>query len=373
MMISSGKPQRSVFIIAHGIDGGIAPLASTLACGLKDKGWQSAVRYVGRPAASKFVSVDQKRGVDSAVIVTGRARSVAEAFGLLFSLFSIARAVRKNRPSVVVFGGFIPALIYPLFLRLVTSATFVFWDHAPQNTFLAVKKILFPLPLACIDRIVSISNSTAAALTKYFGIPQSKITFIPNGIDPGRWAVLPSPPDISKLRIIMPARLDLNQKDQPTLIRAAALLREKGSDVELTLVGSGIDEPVIRKVVQECRASKFVHLIGHSDDVTALVAAHNVLCLSTKFEGLPTVLIEGMMARRAVVASRVEGCRDVIRDKENGFLFEAGSAQDCADTLSELQRYPELENIVNFAHQEAIRLYSPTSMIGAFEKAISQD
>jgi glycosyltransferase involved in cell wall biosynthesis len=165
----------------------------------------------------------------------------------------------------------------------------------------------------------------------------------------------------------MPARFDLNQKDQPTLIRAVALLREQGNNVVLTLVGSGISEPSIRQTIQECKAASFVRLVAQSDDVPTLVATHNVLCLSTKFEGLPTVVIEGMFARRVVVASRVEGCKDIVRDKENGFLFKAGSIQDCADTLSHLQKNPDLPAIVEAAYQEALHLYTLPSMINAFE------
>ena len=366
------KPAPNLLIIAHGIDGGVAPLASALAGGLQGEGWNCTVRYIGRPATSKFVSIDQARGIDSLAVITGKARTFAEAWGLIRSILPIWLLVRETRPAAVIYAGFIPALLYPPFLRLFTSARFILWDHAPQNTFLKIKKLVFPLSLKLIDKVVSISRSTASAMKEYFGVPDSKITIIPNGIEQSRWVNLAPAPDFSVLRVIMPARLDLNQKDPVTLIKAAAKLHKQGVAVEVTLVGSGVDEETVRQVIANEGASGYVRLIAHSDDVPSLVAAHNILCLSTKFEGLPTVAIEGMLARRVVVASRVAGCVDVVRDGVNGFLFEAGSVDDCANKLQAIQRMTNINDIIVAAYQEALEIYTPQSMITNFQRVLAE-
>jgi len=364
------KVPPSLLIIAHGIDGGIAPLASTLAYGMQEQGWCCTVRYVGRPAPSKFVPADQLREIDSQAITTGKARSLVEMWGLIRSILPVWRVVQKSRPTAIIFAGFIPALLYPPILRLFTSAQFIMWDHAPQNTFLKIKRLAFPLALKCMDRIVCISHSTASAMTEYFGIPPDEITIIPNSVDPTRWQALPPAPDFSTLRIIMPARLDLNQKDQITLIKAAAKLHRQGVALEVTMVGSGIDEGRVREAIEAEEASDYVRLVAHSDDVPSLVAHHNVLCLSSKFEGLGLVLVEAMLARRVAIASRVSGCVDVIIDGINGFLFSAGSVDDCARVLRALRYEPEIPQIIEVAYHGAVVHYAPHAMIEGFKRVL---
>jgi glycosyltransferase involved in cell wall biosynthesis len=364
---------KRVVIIAQGIDGGIAPLSSTLAQGLAGRGWSCAVRYVGRPAASRCVAADRSHGVDSDVIITGKARSMSEVSGLLRSMVAIGRLVRQFRPTHVIFAGFMPALTYGVILRQASDAKFLFWDHAPQDTFLRIKQVLFPPALRRMDRIVSISRSTADAMKSYFGVPEDRLNIVPNGIDPRRWTALPAGPALPALRIIMPARLDLNQKDQLTLIQAVGLLKARGLDVRLTLVGSGVSEDRIRQEIAVSPARDVIQLIGHSDDVPSLVADHNVVCLSTRFEGLPTVVIEALMAKRVVVASRVAGCVDIVEDGVNGFLFEAADPQSCAHALASLLQVPQLSEWLERAQTQALALYTPLAMVTRFEELLLRD
>ena len=363
--------QPRLLILCQGLDGGIAPLSSALALGLRDKGWDCTLLYVGRPAVSPWVLHDRQRGVDSRAIVTGKARSFAEIFGLIRSVGAVWGVARDKRPTVIVFAGFMTAFLYAPVLRLLTSARFVFWDHAPQNTFVKIKRLFFPLVLKSLDRIVSIAPGTAAALTAYFGVSADKITIIPNGVDPAPWQAISAAPDLSALRVIMPARIDLIQKDPLTLMRAAARLRKQGVDIEVTLVGSGVHEESVRRAIKEEGASDFVRLVAASEALPSLFDLHNVVCLSTKFEGLPTVVIEGMLARRLVVASRVAGCVDVIRDGENGFLFAEGSAADCAEKLQSLTVLPDPQRIIENAYGEAVALYDPAAMVEKFRRVLA--
>ena len=364
--MAPSKTSPHFLIIGQGIEGDIAPLVSALAHGLHAKGWGCLVRYIGRPAFPKYVSIDRQQGLDSEAITTGKARSISEVWGLLRSLVPICRLVQENRPAAIIFAGFIPGLLYPPLLRLFSQAQFILWDQVPQNTFLKAKKIFFPLALKTIDRIVSVSQSTASAMIDTFGAPAEKITIIPNGIDPAPWQSVPPAPDFSTLRIIMPAECDLNQKDPLTLIKAAAHIREQGIDVEVTLVGSGVDAGLIRAAIETACATDYVHQLTYANDVPALIAKHNVVCLSTKFEGMPTVVIEGMLARRIVVASRVAGCVDLIEDGKNGLLFEAGSVEDCAAKLQQLISAPDTQQIIETAYTEAISNFSPQTMLAKF-------
>jgi len=368
-MIMNNK-RKSIFIIAQGIEGGITKMAGALARGLVSRGCACKIVYIGRPAATDRTAKDKQHGVESEAIVTGKARSLGEAAGLLKSLFPVWRFLEAAKPDAVIFAGFVPALLYPSLLRPWTKAKFIFWDHGPQNTFQSVKKLFFPFSLKFIDRIVSISKSSALALQNVFGIDGKKIEVVYNGADPEPWQSLPLAPDFSSLHVIMPARLDINSKDHATLIKAAASLRNQGVAIEVTLAGSGPNRKEIMAVIEENRAGDYVHCCPYMEDLPSLVVRHNVVCLSSKFEGLGMALVEGMLARRVVVASRVAGCSEVIDDGETGFLFEPGSVEDCAAKLVALMKRNDLDNIREQGYRKAREKFSPENMVAEFMRIV---
>ena len=77
-------------------------------------------------------------------------------------------------------------------------------------------------------------------------------------------------------------------------------------------------------------------------EVASFYAAFDALVLPSSNEGTPVSVIEALAAERPVVATRVGGVPDVVRDGEDGFLVEAGETGDLADRLEQLARDPEL-------------------------------
>ena len=65
---------------------------------------------------------------------------------------------------------------------------------------------------------------------------------------------------------------------------------------------------------------------GHRTDVPDLLAALDVFCISSLYEGTPLALFEAMAAGRAVVSTAVDGCREVLEDGVTGLLVPPGDA-----------------------------------------------
>jgi glycosyltransferase involved in cell wall biosynthesis len=66
--------------------------------------------------------------------------------------------------------------------------------------------------------------------------------------------------------------------------------------------------------------SEQIVFAGHRKDIPEILAATDVLCISSNYEGTPLVLFEAMAAGKAVVSTAVDGCREVIKDKQTGLL-----------------------------------------------------
>jgi glycosyltransferase involved in cell wall biosynthesis len=79
-----------------------------------------------------------------------------------------------------------------------------------------------------------------------------------------------------------------------------------------------------------------VHWPGLQQDVRPFLAAMDIYMMSSMFEGLPIALLEAMSMQCAVVATSVGGIPEVLEDRVNGFLVEAGHPDRLAQRVGEL-------------------------------------
>jgi glycosyltransferase involved in cell wall biosynthesis len=119
-------------------------------------------------------------------------------------------------------------------------------------------------------------------------------------------------------------------------------LRDSGVDACLCMVGDGPDRLQLERRAHELGVIRDTLFLGYQEDVAPYYAAFDTLVLPSGNEGTPVSAIEALAAGRPVVATRVGGVPDVVRDGEDGFLVEAGATDDLADRLERLARDPAL-------------------------------
>jgi glycosyltransferase involved in cell wall biosynthesis len=119
-------------------------------------------------------------------------------------------------------------------------------------------------------------------------------------------------------------------------------LRASGVDACLCMVGDGPDRGQLERRAHELGIVRDTLFLGYQENVAPFYAAFDALVLPSGNEGTPVSAIEALAAGRPVVATRVGGVPDVVRDGEDGFLVEAGATDELADRLARLARDPEL-------------------------------
>ena len=138
--------------------------------------------------------------------------------------------------------------------------------------------------------------------------------------------------------VILPGRM-LWEKGVREFVAAADRLRAHGISARFALVGEPDADHATSIPVSQLRewdASGVVEWWGQQDDMREVFARSNVVCLPSYGEGVPKVLIEAAASGRALVASDVPGCREVVRHGENGFLVPAHSTEALAHALATL-------------------------------------
>ena len=131
-------------------------------------------------------------------------------------------------------------------------------------------------------------------------------------------------------------------------------LRERGVDACLCLVGDGPDRDHVERRAHDLGVMRNTFFLGYQESVAPFFSAFDAFVLPSVNEGTPVTAIEALASSRPVVATRVGGVPDVVRDGVDGFLVEAGAIDDLADRLARLAADPELRERMGAAGRERV-------------------
>jgi len=188
-------------------------------------------------------------------------------------------------------------------------------------------------------KVVTISQEVKEIIHDLFGLDDSKVIVVKNGIIPG---LLPLGSEHSgqkgkaifqKLKLIGVGSLTY-QKAFEVLVRAAAKLVEEGFDDFLVrIAGEGPDRDRLEHLILEVGVEDNVKLLGIRDDVGALLKSSDIFIMPSRYEGLSIAMIEAMAFGLPVIASDVPGLSRYIDQGKNGFLFQVGDHKALAECI----------------------------------------
>ena len=238
-------------------------------------------------------------------------------------------------------------------------------------------RLLNRLLLGRDDRLFGVGDGVRVALIDNEGFPRDRVGVIYNGIDTTDCG------DVGRLRqevrhelrlgpgdfvILQAARLQ-PIKDHATAIRAMARVVTTRSDVRLLLAGEGPSASEIDALIDALDLRSHVLRLGLRGDVDRLLAAADMVLLSSVSEGIPLSLIEGMAAGLAVLATRVGGIPEVVEDGRTGVLVPAGDDEALARQVLGLAEDPaRREQMGRLGRERANALFSEDRMVDEYDR-----
>lgn len=224
------------------------------------------------------------------------------------------------------------------------------------------------------DRIVV----NAEGIRRFYvrqGLTDQAITTIPNAIEPKPIDPSPTtkireslgvPPDVPLVGFI--GRL-WPQKRVQDLIWATDILRMSGWNFRIVIVGDGPRRVALKRFADALEIMPIVHFVGHRNDVTEIMRALDMLVLPSKFEGLPNVALEAMMAGKPVVGTRIAGTDEVVVDGETGILVPPQQPLELARAIRSILADPSLGKRMGAAGRERVLSeFSIEGMIAKYER-----
>jgi glycosyltransferase involved in cell wall biosynthesis len=325
----------------------------------------------------------RKRGYDTTLVAGSLARGedsmafVADAHGVeivqidelgreisplrdLMATIRLAKLIRKERPQILHTHTAKAGTVGRVAARLAGSrkppiVVHTFHGHVLRGYFGPVRSLLFRLLerwlAAGTTALIAVSPQVRDDLVSLGVAPRERFVVIRLGIEldervapelngrgeSRRYLGIPG----DRFTVGWIGRMTAVKRTDDVLI-AFKSLRDSGVDAVLCMVGDGPDRLPLEQRAHELGVARNTVFLGYQEDVAPFYAAFDVLVLPSGNEGTPVTVIEALAAERPVVATRVGGVPDVVRDGEDGFLVEAGATDDLADRLGRLARDPAL-------------------------------
>lgn len=317
---------------------------------LRAHGYPSDV-VVGRDGPT----ADRLRRVGAAVTVVG-------PLGLSAPL-RLARVFRRTRPDLVHLhgsragvAGTIAAALTGVRPVVYTAHALAFKRHLPAMvTWLLARADA--LTCARADRVICLTHSDVEA-ARARRVLRDRVTVIPNAIDPAPFASRPDrraelgiDPDAPVAGMV--GRL-VPDKDPVGFIAAARRVVDVLPHTRFLLVGDGPLRTQVENAIASYGLGPHVILTGYRSDIPELLATMDVVVLTSRWEGMPLVILEAMASARPVIAPALPGLDEVISDGVTGRLVAPGVPGAAADAIVALLRDPAARQAMGVCGRERV-------------------
>jgi len=270
--------------------------------------------------------------------------------GLSLSAFrTLGLAIGDIRPDIVHVHDS-HALTLALWLRTLGLRWFVHSKQLPPEPYaiFAHRRVDFHVKTGSgwhrADRILAVSEGVKRVLVAD-GISPRDIVVIHDGIDPDEIkAEADSAPDI-RTRLHLPAEAPLavnvaalvDHKDQRTLVRAAAAARARAPQLHWVIAGEGPLREALQRDITNLGVGDIVHMVGYVDPVDALIRESRVFVMSSKEEGMGSVVLHALALSRPVVATAGGGLPEIVSPE---WVVPVGNPEALADSVLKALAHP---------------------------------
>lgn len=349
--------------------GGAEKAFVRIAIGLKDRGWH--VNVISLRDAGPLAETLNTAGIEVTALNAG-------GFLDARAIWRMAKVLRTQQPDVLLSFLHQANIVGRIAARWAKVPTVLSGVRVADRRW----SVWIPERLTrwLVDRYVAVSHAVGQVHCQFCGIRSDRMSVVPNGVDLEaiRQTVAVDRQTIgcttTDTIVLCVGRLSA-QKAPEDVLEAFGLLNQSplksSSRLRLIFVGEGPMRQLLEHRVRDGELSDQVQILGWRPDVFGLMKASDVLVLASHWEGLPNVILEAQAVGLPVVASDVDGCRELIQDGVTGRLFRCGEPQHLTETLQEvLGNPPRTRQLAEAASRHLESHYCWEHCIAGFQLAL---
>ena len=313
---------------------------------------------------------EEIRAMDMPVFVLGKPP------GITFRLWAqLYRMFRRQQIDVVhthnlgpLFYGAIPA-------RMAGVRVVVHTDHGTKLPEAQRRMWACRYLSSWVDSVTAVSPAVKRDLIQHVRLRSDQVIVIRNGIDLTLPTARKSPQDLRQELRISPdchivgvcCRLT-EQKGVANLLRAAPAVLARHPHTVFLLVGDGDLREDLERLSENLNLRGHVTFAGFRDDVHDILDLFDIYVLPSLFEGIPLGLLEAMLHRKPVVATRVGSNADIVEDRVSGRLVSPGHVAELADAIVDIFSDPvKAARMGEAAYKTVTTEYSLDRMVDEYD------
>lgn len=221
-----------------------------------------------------------------------------------------------------------------------------------------LKKILYKKILSWADTIMVNSKEFQKEFKKEFNInaeciynPLDKIEIVKKSFFRAKKIFASK----KYLKIITVGRF-VDQKDQITILKSLNLIKNK-IDFKFVIIGKGILKEKLLNYIEKNNLKKKITVLNFKKNPYPYIKQADIFILSSKFEGLPNVLLEAICLKKLIISSNCPtGPREILSNGKGGFLFKTGNYKKLSKIILSLKsKRKHIQQKKIFAHKQLFR------------------
>jgi len=226
------------------------------------------------------------------------------------------------------------------------------------------------------DYIIAISQKDKSYLIKYFKFKEHKIKVIYNGIKTD---------NLDKYKDLK-LRVDKNenenfilgnigrltyQKAQERIIKASTVIGKEIEGLKILLIGEGENRDMLTDMIKKNKLEDIVSILSYKENIYDYYMEMDALILTSRFEGIPFVLMESMALGIPVITTDVGGIGDIIKNGFNGIIIDGDNINEIKEAIKKLKYDKITYKKIQMNALETISKYSIKSFINNYEDVYS--
>lgn len=290
-----------------------------------------------------------------------------------FTSLKLRRLIRDRRAQVIhthdihgLIDGALCRMSMPS-LRLVHTFHFGNYPHRKRQHKL-IEGSLWRIP----DALVAVGHVQAASIRDFYGIPETRLRILWNGVDDPFRGDLPD--NFTNLKVpgiplIGSISTLITQKGIEHLLDAAALLKQSGEKFRLAIAGHGHLKEILQKKANQLGLDEHVKFLGWVSEASRkLLPVCDVFVQSSLWEAMSVVVLEAMAAGKPMTVTTVGENPHVVLNEKTGLTVPPGDARALAESLRRLLRDAALrESLGTAARRRYEEHFTNQHMVRAHE------
>ena len=284
------------------------------------------------------VSKKYKKKFDKSIILITPSSSIWDNFSrrvkYLIATFLLVREILKDKNTIIFSfqANIYCILICKLFSVKVISRSNtapIGWSKNP------IKRLIFRIALNLSDKVMVNSIQFKRILKRDLNVnseciynPLNKIEIIKKSKKSSKKIFTSN----NKLKILNIGRFT-DQKDQLTFLKSLNYIKGK-IRFEACLIGRGVLKNKLEKYILDNKLNDFVKILDFTENPYPLIKQSNLFILTSKYEGLPNVLLEALVLKKFIISSSCEtGPKEILLNGNGGLLFKVGNYKELAKKI----------------------------------------